>query len=113
VLITGRDPKTLQLAVKRLGEIAAGDRLFAVQADVTDAEQLDHVMDEVRRRFGRLEILFANAGIGEFLPVTEATEEHFDRIFGTNVKGTYFTVQKALPLLTRGSSVILNSSIAG
>jgi NAD(P)-dependent dehydrogenase (short-subunit alcohol dehydrogenase family) len=113
VLITGRDPKTLQLAVERLGEIAAGDRLFAVQADVTVAEQQDHVMDEVRRRFGRLEVLFANAGIGEFIPVTEATEEHFDRIFDTNVKGTYFTVQKALPLLTRGSSVILNSSIAG
>ena len=113
VAITGRDSRTLQRAAARLGEIASSDRLIAVQADVTIAEQLDGVMNEVRQRFGRLDVLFVNAGIGEFVPFAEATEEHFDRIFDTNVKGAYFTIQKALPLLIRGSSVILNSSIAG
>ena len=113
VVITGRDPKTLQLAAARLGELAGPDRVFAVQADVTVATDLDRVMDEVRQRLGRLDVLFANAGGGEFLPVTEATEEHYDRTFDTNVKGTYFTIQKSLRLLTRGSSVILNGSIAG
>lgn len=113
VAITGRDSRTLQQAAAQLGEIASPDRLVAVQADVTIAEQLDRVMDEVRGRFGRLDVLFANAGIAEFVPFAEATEEHFDRIFDTNVRGAYFTIQKALPLLARGASVILNSSIAG
>jgi NAD(P)-dependent dehydrogenase (short-subunit alcohol dehydrogenase family) len=113
VVITGRDARTLRSAAAKLGERAAADRLATVQADVTVASQLDHVMDEVRRRFGRLDVLFVNAGIGQFVSVADATEEHFDRIFDTNVKGAYFTVQKALPLLTRGASVILNASIAG
>ena len=67
----------------------------------------------MRRNFGSLDVLFVNAGIAQFLPVTEATEEHFDRIFDTNVKGAYFTVQKALPLLNRGASIILTGSISG
>jgi len=113
VAITGRDATTLRSAAADLGELAAPDHLVAVRADVTVAQELDHVMSEVRRSFGRLDVLFVNAGIGQFLPIAEATEEHFDRIFDTNVKGAYFTVQKALPLLTRGASIILNSSIAG
>ena len=113
VAITGRDSRTLELAAAQLGELASPERLVPVPVDVTVAEQLDRLMDEVRRRFGRLDVLFVNAGIGEFVPFAEATEEHFDRIFDTNVKGAYFTIQKALPLLTRGASVILNSSIAG
>jgi NAD(P)-dependent dehydrogenase (short-subunit alcohol dehydrogenase family) len=113
VAITGRDSRTLQEAAAQLGGIASPDRLVAVRADVTVAEQLDRVMDEVRGRFGHLDVLFVNAGIGEFVPFAEATEEHFDRVFDTNVKGAFFTIQKALPLLSRGSSVILNSSIAG
>ena len=113
VAITGRDATTLRSAAADLGELAAPDQLVALRADVTVAQELDHVMSEVRRNFGRLDVLFVNAGIGQFLPIAEATEEHFDRIFDTNVKGAYFTVQKALPLLTRGASIILNSSIAG
>jgi len=113
VVITGRDPTTLQSAASQLRELAAADQLVAVRADVTIAQQLDHAIDEVRERFGRLDVLFVNAGIAEFLPIGEATEQHFDRIFNTNVKGAYFTIQKALPLLAPGASIILNSSIAG
>src|SRR5437879_1706718 len=113
VVITGRDPSTLQSATSQLRELAAADRLVAVRADVTIAQQLDHAMDEVRERFGRLDVLFVNAGIAEFLPIGEATEQHFDRIFNTNVKGAYFTIQTATPLLAPGASIILNSSIAG
>src|SRR5207245_5806379 len=109
---TGRDATTLESAAAELGELAAPQDLIALRGDVTVPAELDHVMSEVRR-FGRLDILFVNAGIGQFLPIAEATEEHFDRIFDTNVKGAYFTIQKALPLLTRGASIILNSSIAG
>src|SRR5881296_4307697 len=78
VVITGRDPSTLQSATSQLRELAAADRLVAVRADVTIAQQLDHAMDEVRGRFGRLDVLFVNAGIAEFLPIGEATEQHFD-----------------------------------
>src|SRR2546425_67702 len=113
VAITGRDATTLESAAAELGELAAPQDLIALRGDVTVPAELDHVMSEVRRTFGRLDILFVNAGIGQFLPIAEATEEHFDRIFDTNVKGAYFTIQKALPLLTRGASIILNSSIAG
>jgi NAD(P)-dependent dehydrogenase (short-subunit alcohol dehydrogenase family) len=113
VVITGRDPSTLQSATSQLRELAAADRLVAVRADVTIAQQLDHAMDEVRGRFGRLDVLFVNAGIGEFVSIAEVTEQHFDRIFDTNVKGAYFTIQKALSLLGPGASIILNSSIAG
>jgi NAD(P)-dependent dehydrogenase (short-subunit alcohol dehydrogenase family) len=113
VAITGRDAITLESAAAELGELAAPQDLIALRADVTVQAQLDHVVSEVRRSFGHLDVLFVNAGIGQFLPITEATEEHFDRIFDTNVKGAYFTIQKALPLLTRGASIILTGSIAG
>jgi NAD(P)-dependent dehydrogenase (short-subunit alcohol dehydrogenase family) len=113
VAITGRDATTLQSAAAKLREGTASKDLIALRADVTVAAELDRVMSEVRRSFGRLDVLFVNAGIGGFAPIAEATEEHFDRIFDTNVKGAYFTIQKALPLLTRGASVILNGSING
>jgi NAD(P)-dependent dehydrogenase (short-subunit alcohol dehydrogenase family) len=113
VVITGRDPATLRAAVARLDGLTPADRLAAVQSDVTVGEQLDRVMDEVRRRYHRLDVLFVNAGIAEFVPFDGATEEHFDRIFDTNVKGAYFTIQKALPLLTPGASIILTGSISG
>ncbi len=113
VAVTGRDAGTLQSAVAELGQLALPKDLVTLRADVTVAEDLDRVMSEVRRSFGRLDVLFVNAGIGQFVPVAEATEQHFDRIFDTNVKGAYFTIQKALPLLTRGASIILNGSISG
>jgi NAD(P)-dependent dehydrogenase (short-subunit alcohol dehydrogenase family) len=113
VVITGRDPATLRGAVAQLDGLAPADRLAAVQSDVTVGEQLDRVMDEVRRRYHRLDVLFVNAGIAEFVPFDEATEEHFGRIFDTNVKGAYFTIQKALPLLAPGASIILTGSISG
>jgi len=113
VAITGRDAETLQSAAAALGELALPRDIVTLRADVTVAEDLDRVMSEVRRSFGRLDVLFVNAGIGQFAPVAEATQEHFDRVFDTNVKGAYFTIQKALPLLTRGASIILNGSING
>ena len=113
VAITGRDADTLQSAAAELGELALPGDLVTLRADVSVTEDLDRVMSEVRRSFGRLDVLFVNAGIGQFVPVAQATEEHFDRIFDTNVKGAYFTIQKALPLLTRGASIILNGSING
>lgn len=113
VAITGRDAETLQSAAAELGELALPGDIVTLRADVTVAEDLDRVMSEVRRSFGRLDVLFVNAGIGQFAPVAEATQEHFDRVFDTNVKGAYFTIQKALPLLTRGASIILNGSING
>lgn len=113
VVITGRDPRTLRSAGDELGKLAPVSRLGVVQADATDAKQMDHVMEDVRRRYGRLDVLFVNAGVAEFIPVSEVTEEHFDRMFDTNVKGAYFTVQQALPLLARGASIILNSSMVG
>ena len=113
VVITGRDPATLRAAVVKLDGLTPADRLTAVQSDVTAGEQLDRPMDEVRRRYHRLDVLFVNAGIAEFVPFDDATEQHFDRIFDTNVKGAYFTIQKALPLLTRGASIILTGSISG
>ena len=113
VVITGRDPDTLRSAELRLGELATRDQLVAVRADVTLAHQLDEAIDTVRQRYGRLDVLFVNAGIGEFIPIADVSEQHFDRIFDTNVKGAYFTIKGALPLLAPGASVILNSSIAG
>jgi len=113
VVITGRDPDTLRSAELRLGQLATRDQLVAVRADVTLAHQLDEAIDTVRQRYGRLDVLFVNAGIGEFIPIADVSEQHFDRIFDTNVKGAYFTIKRALPLLAPGASVILNSSIAG
>lgn len=113
VAITGRDAHTLESAAAELREHAAPEQLIALRADVTITRELDRVMEQVRHNFGRLDVLFVNAGMAEFLPFAEATEEHFDRIFDTNVKGAYFTIQKALPLLAPGASIILNGSVAG
>jgi Rrf2 family protein len=118
VAITGRDTRTLSEAAAHLEAVGrtqgapAGAVLTAV-ADVTRGADLDRVMAAVGGAFGPLDVLFVNAGVGEFAPVDQATEAHYDRIFDANVKGAYFTVQKALPLLGRGASVILNGSING
>jgi NAD(P)-dependent dehydrogenase (short-subunit alcohol dehydrogenase family) len=107
VFITGRRQAELDAAVSQIGRGAIGFR-----GDVARLDDLDRLYAEVRARGGRVDVLFANAGGGEFAPLGEISEEQYDRTFGVNVKGTLFTVQKALPLLSKGASVILNASIA-
>src|SRR5262249_50662032 len=85
---------------------------LALQSDAGDLKAIDALFAAIKREFGALDILFANAGVGAGGPVETITEEDFDRIFNVNVKGVFFTVQKALPLLRKGASIILNSSIA-
>jgi len=106
VFITGRRQAELDAAVKQIGNQATG-----VQGDVGSLRDLDRLYAEVKRLQGRIDILFANAGSAELAPLGAITEEHFDKIFGVNVKGLLFTVQKALPLFRDGGSIILNASI--
>ena len=108
VFITGRRQAELDAAVERVGRNVRG-----VQGDVAKLADLDRLYETVRTEKGRLDIVFANAGIGELAPLGSITEEHFDKTFNVNVKGTLFTVQKALPLLHDGGSIILTGSIAG
>jgi NAD(P)-dependent dehydrogenase (short-subunit alcohol dehydrogenase family) len=105
LFVTGRRQPELDDAVREVGGKTTG-----VRGDVSNLADLDRLYDVVRQDAGVIDVLFANAGGGEFLPLREITEEHYDRIFATNVKGTLFTVQKALPLLRDGSSVILTGS---
>ena len=108
VVITGRRQKELDEAAKSIGPTALG-----VQGDVSNLADLDRLLKVIKDKFGRLDVLFANAGFGAFAPLGQVTEAHFDGEFATNVKGLFFTVQKALPLLPDGASIILNASIAG
>jgi NAD(P)-dependent dehydrogenase (short-subunit alcohol dehydrogenase family) len=105
VYITGRRKEGLDRAVEQIGH-----PVTAVQADNADLGDLDRLFATIADRGDRIDVLFANAGIGEFRPLEQVTEEHFDATFDTNVRGTLFTVQKALPLLNDGASVILNGS---
>jgi NAD(P)-dependent dehydrogenase (short-subunit alcohol dehydrogenase family) len=107
VFITGRRQKELDAAVKEIG-----DNVTGVQGDVSKLADLDRLYDAVKAR-GKLDIIFANAGIAELAPLGKITEEHFDKLFDVNVRGTLFTVQKALPLLSDGGSIILTGSVAG
>jgi len=106
IFITGRRKAELDAAVKQIGKQATG-----VRGDVASLSDLDSLYAEVKRQHGRIDILFANAGTAELAPLGAITEEHFDKIFGVNVKGLLFTVQKALPLFRDGGSIILNASI--
>jgi NAD(P)-dependent dehydrogenase (short-subunit alcohol dehydrogenase family) len=108
VFITGRRQKELNEAVEAIGTNVTG-----VQGDISQLADLDRLYETVSRVKRRIDIVFANAGVGEFVPFGAVTEEHFDKLFNINVKGTLFTVQKALPLLNDGGSIILNGSIAG
>lgn len=108
VYITGRRQEELDRAAAEIGP-----GVTAVQGDVAKAADLDHLIETVRTAHGRIDILFANAGGGRFEPLGEITEAVFDQTFGVNVKGTVFTVQKALPLMTEGGSIILTGSTAG
>ena len=107
VFITGRRQSELDAAATELGGNAT-----AVRGDVADLADLDRLFDTIKREKGRLDVLFANAGGGGMAPLGQITEEHFDKTFNTNVRGLLFTVQKALPLMPPGSSIILNASIA-
>ncbi len=106
VVVMGRRGAELDAAVAELGEGATG-----VRGDVSVLSDLDRLYGTIRAAHGRLDVLFANAGGGAFVPLEDVTEEHFDRYFGINVKGTLFTVQKALPLMAAGGSVVLNGSM--
>ena len=106
VFITGRRQSELDAAVKQIGRNVTG-----VQGDVSNLADLDRLYAKVKEQKGRIDILFANAGVGEFAPLGTITEAHFDKIFSVNVKGLLFTVQKALPLFQDGGSIILNASV--
>ncbi|CAB3763429.1 oxidoreductase [Burkholderia sp. MSh2] len=106
VFITGRRQKELDEAVAQIGSHVTG-----VQGDIANMSDLDRLYETVGAK-GRIDIVFANAGVGGFAPLGHITQEHFDTIFDINVKGTLFTVQKALPLLNDGGSIILTGSVA-
>ena len=108
VFMTGRRQAELDKAVSEVGHDARG-----VQGDVASLADLDRLYRVVREEAGRIDVLFANAGSGELMRLSDITEEHYERTFATNVKGTLFTVQKALPLLRHGASVILTGSANG
>jgi NAD(P)-dependent dehydrogenase (short-subunit alcohol dehydrogenase family) len=107
VFITGRRQKELDAAVKEIGGNVTG-----VQGDVANLADIDRMFDTVKKQKGRIDVLFANAGIGEWVAMGSITEEHFDKTMDINVKGTLFTVQKALPLFTNGGSIIMTGSVA-
>ncbi len=106
VVITGRNAKTLDTA---LGEIGSG--AVAVQADVSKLADIDRMYSVVASKLGKIDVLFANAGIARFAPYSASDEALFDDLFTINVKGVYFTIQKAVPHLNDGAAVILNTSI--
>jgi len=106
VFITGRREPELAEAVKEIGSNVTG-----VQGDVSKLGDLDCLFAQIKREKGRLDVVFANAGVATYAPFGKITEEHYDAIINTNVKGLLFTVQKALPLVPDGASIILNASI--
>src|SRR2546428_12392509 len=108
VFITGRRALELAAAVKEIGRNVSG-----LQGDVSNLGDLDRLFAHIKREKGKLDVVFANGGGAKFAPLGKITEEHFDSIFDINVKGLLFTVQKALPLMPDGASIILNASIAG
>ena len=106
VVITGRDQKTLDEAKREIG----GD-VLAVQSDTSSLTEIDKLFAVIKGKFGKIDVLFVNAGVGKFAPVEDVTEELFDSIMDINFKGAYFTIQKALPFLNDNASIVLNTSI--
>ncbi len=106
VFITGRRQAELDAAIREIGAGA-----IAIQGDIANLADLDRMFATIREHSGRLDILFANAGVGAFVPLGHITEAHFDQIFGVNVRGTVFTVQKALPLMRDGGTIVINGSM--
>src|SRR5215472_5904895 len=107
VAISGRNKQTLDEAVRTIG-----NGVLAVQADVSRPGELDKLYAEVNRTLGKIDVLFVNAGVAKFAPLADTSESLFDENFDINVKGAYFTIQKALPLLNDGASIVLNTSVA-
>jgi NAD(P)-dependent dehydrogenase (short-subunit alcohol dehydrogenase family) len=108
VVIAGRSQKTLDEAAKALG-----NGVLAIQADVSRLEDIDKIYVAVEKKFGKIDVLFVNAGVAKFAPFSATGEALYDENFSTNAKGAYFTIQKAIPHLNDGASVILNTSVAG
>lgn len=106
VAITGRSESTLKAAQKALGAEA-----LVIRSDSSRVSEIESAMGRIRERFGRIDALFVNAGVGRFVPFDEVTEAFFDETMATNLKGVFFTVQKAAPLLSRGAAVVLNASV--
>ena len=106
VAITGRSDTTLKAAQKELGAEA-----LVIKADMSRVSEIAGAMDQIKNKFGRIDALFANAGVGKFVPFEEVTEQFFDETMATNLKGVFFTVQKAAPLFSKGAAVVLNASI--
>ena len=108
VAISGRSAKTLEEAVKTIG-----NGVLAVQSDVAKAADLDKLYAAVSTKLGKIDVLFVNAGIYKFAPFEATSEGLYDELFNINTKGAYFTIQKALPFLNDGASIIVNTSVAG
>jgi NAD(P)-dependent dehydrogenase (short-subunit alcohol dehydrogenase family) len=108
VVISGRNQKTLDQAAKEIGK-----GTIAVQADVSSAKDLDRLYATVTQHLGKIDVLFANAGIYKFAPFSATSEGLYDELFDINTRGVYFTIQKAVPHLNDGASIIVNTSIAG
>ena len=108
VAIAGRSKKTLDEAVKTIG-----NGVVALQADVSKLSDVDKLYAEVSKKLGKIDVLFVNAGVAKFAPLGQTQEGLFDETFDINIKGAYFTIQKALPFLNDGASIILNTSVAG
>ena len=106
VIITGRRKEVVEAAAKEIGPAATG-----IQSDASNLADLDKLFAQIKKQYGRIDVLFANAGGGEFATIDQVTEAHFDKIYNTNVKGVVFTVQKALPLIPNGGAIVLNASI--
>ena len=107
VAISGRSKKTLDEAVT-----AIGNGVLAIQADVAKLADLDKLYTQVSQKLGKIDVLFVNAGVAKFAPLAETSESTFDEQFDINIKGAFFTIQKAIPLLNDGASIILNTSVA-
>jgi NAD(P)-dependent dehydrogenase (short-subunit alcohol dehydrogenase family) len=107
VAISGRSKETLDEAVRTIG-----NGVVAVQADVTKPADMEKLYAEVKKKLGKIDVLFVNAGVGKFAPLADTSESLFDENFDINFKGAYFTIQKALPLLNDGASIVLNTSVA-
>ena len=106
VAISGRSKKTLDEAVKTIG-----NGVVAIQSDVAKLSEIDKLFAEVSQKLGKIDVLFVNAGIAKFAPLADTPESLFDEHFDINIKGAYFTIQKALPYLNDGASIILNTSV--